>query len=223
MLLERVPQLVNMLNKIRVRVGFSVISEARTITKNEVFKFYCELKKNGKFNVEKFSQMRDYIVSLNKPFNPKISPFNPNDGFYVVDFERMNKGIKVFLRGQNIYYSTFCFVKFILKEVYDAHVKPANENFYLYCGNTIVGIGRLYEKERCIKVKIGEFLPYGKLIKHEQILVKFWQKNFLITNLIFCPGYVVEKLMPRLREKKEEYSTLLITRTKILLKALNKS
>jgi len=213
-------KLEDALLKSRVRPGSSVFSQARTVARNEALMEFIQQKEKGTLLLRK---IWDILLCLNQPFNHSISPFNPKEGFYIVDYEKIEKGIKVFLRGQNLYYSTFCFIKFILREVYDAYVRPANGHFYLFCGSTIVGTGRLYEKERCIKVKIGEFLPYGKFERHEQILVKFWQKNFLITNLIFCPGYVVEKLMPRLREKKEEYSTLLITRTKILLKALNKS
>ncbi|MEM5867615.1 MAG: hypothetical protein QXG39_06815 [Candidatus Aenigmatarchaeota archaeon] len=219
--MRKISWLEDSLFKTRTRLGKSVSSEARVVSKNEAIKIFLSLK--DRFSSEKLTLLENLVLSFNKTFNPNISPFNPNDGFYVVDFEKLEKGIKVLLRGQNLYFSTFCFLEYILREVYDAYVRPANGHFYLFCGSIIVGTGRLYEKERCIKVKIGEFLPYGKFEKHEQILVKFWQKNFLITNLIFCPSYVVERLIPKIKEKKEEYSTLLITRTKILLKALNKS
>ncbi|MEM5854102.1 MAG: hypothetical protein QW228_07090 [Candidatus Aenigmatarchaeota archaeon] len=215
-------KLEEMLLKVKVRCGSSLSSEARTVARNQAFIDFFAIKVT-RYPQVKLSGIRDILLSLNKPFHPKISPFNPKEGFYLINFRRVDKGLEVHMRGQNLYFSTFRFLEYVLREVYDAYVRPANGHFYLYCGSTIVGTGRLYEKERCIKVKIGEFLPYGKLIKHEQILVKFWQKNFLITNLIFCPGYVVERLIPKIKKKKEEYSTLLITRTKILLKALNKS
>ncbi len=208
-----------MIFKAKVRYGKSIKSEARTIARNQALKDYITFKGREGLH-ERISKIRDILLGLNKSINPKISPFNPSEGFYVENFERMRKGAKIFLRGQNLYYSTFCLLNFILKEVYDAHIKTENNCIKIYCGNTQIGIGAFYNKEKCVKIKIGEFLSNGKFKKHEQLLIKFQQEKFLITILLFCPDYMVKKLIAKLNEKREDYLALQITQKRIFLKTL---
>jgi len=219
MLVMNLNTLESMLFKTKVRRGKSIKSEARTIARNQALRDYITLKGREGFH-ERISKIRDIVLGLNKPIDPEISPFNPSEGFYVVDFEKMHKGIKIFLRGQNLYHSIFCLLNFILREVYDAHTKTENNCLKIYCGSTQVGIGAFYNKEKCVKIKIGEFSSNGKFKKHEQLLIKFWQEKFLITILMFCSGYIVEKIISKLKEKREDYLALQVTQKRIFLKTL---
>jgi hypothetical protein len=202
--------------KSRVGRGKSTASEAKVVAKNEALK----LMLSGDMSKNRIEEIISRAIGLDKPDNPIISPFAPKNGFYVVDFEKLEKGLIVYLRGSNLFFSTFKFVEFMLKKVYDAHITDGNKNFQIYCGSTPVGVGCIYGSydNKCIKIKIGEFEEKGRFKKREQILLRFFAKGRMIKILMFSPSYVIEKLIPRIKEMKEEYSQLRITSSRLFLR-----
>jgi len=214
--MERLEWAMKRIYKSRVGRGKSTVSEAKVVAKNEALK----LMLSGDKSENNIEEIISKAIGLNKPDNPIISPFAPKNGFYVEDFEKLEKGLIVYLRGPNFFFSTFKFVEFMLKTVYDACITDGNKNFQIYCGSTPVGMGSIYRSygNKCIKIKIGEFTEKGKFKKHEQILFRFFAKKRMIKIFMFSPSYVLEKLIPKIKEMKEEYSKLQITRSRLFIK-----
>ena len=202
----------------RVGWGKSTASEAKVVSKNEAIKMMFSDDKNQ----NKVAEIISKAIGLNKPDNPTISPFDPKNGFYVVGFERLKKGLIVYLRGLNLAFSTFKFVEFLLRSVYDAHVNCEKKHFKIYCRNTPVGIGYMCgECDKHIKIKMGEFTD-EKFKKHEQILLKFSAEGRMVKIILFAPSYVLEKIIPKLNEMENDYLKLRITSLRFFINIITK-